>query len=403
MTLFIGSCYPRAFILNPTPLFTRTQRIVSRLFSLLERHPIASFFAVVLLLFGLIALGHRLRTPAPSGPAPVVPEKTSAIFTAGHDAATLTVPVTVKKAGTVDVVALVPGIVSRVLVSPGAAVSAGRTLVTLTNDYGSGDSSVQKAIAAEDDRLTRDLAGIDRELSRLQERETTHDATLTDRQQSIALKGIEKDRATRQSNLVESALRLALVQGNDAVFNPRAAATGTVEQVHVNPGDFVTAGTPLVSLRSAGGVTTLEAAVTLATAHLFDPTRPARLVLADGPHDLLPVSFSTEETGTDGLFSIIYALPDSLRASVTDGETVTLALPLTALGTRDFLVPIDTVFQDPSGDRVVTEENGMAVSKPVTLGAVFGSFVEVTDGLAAGDRVILNRAVIVGDRVTVTP
>jgi multidrug efflux pump subunit AcrA (membrane-fusion protein) len=42
---------------------------------------------------------------------------------------------------------------------------------------------------------------------------------------------------------------------------------------------------------------------------------------------------------------------------------------------------------------------GVAKSRELTLGPVYGQFVQVETGLGAGDRVIVNRNVIEGDKV----
>jgi RND family efflux transporter MFP subunit len=53
------------------------------------------------------------------------------------------------------------------------------------------------------------------------------------------------------------------------------------------------------------------------------------------------------------------------------------------------LVPASAIQNGDSGSFVFLEENGTAKIKPVTTGIRQGDYVQITDGLVSGDRVIV--------------
>jgi hypothetical protein len=64
-------------------------------------------------------------------------------------------------------------------------------------------------------------------------------------------------------------------------------------------------------------------------------------------------------------------------------------------------VPIDIIHQLQDSSYVYVVEDGKAVAKEVQLGVIYGSQVQVLEGLESGQAVIMNRNVIEGDRVIV--
>ena len=367
---------------------------------LLTRRPTLSFIVLVALLFGIIALGHHLRTPKDQGEPAPAEKKEAALFDLGRDTAFLAVPAEVKKESLIDIVALTPGIVSNIFVVPGKSARAGQTLLSLTGDYQSGAAEIQKQIARNTDELTRELADIDKKIFRLEARRIPGDITLSEREEEIALKRLKKDREMRKTTIENSQLTVRLAELSDAVLRPKTFASGTIESVRVKRGDFVSAGDILVTLRATKGASTLEALVSRKTAELFDPTKSATLTFGSQTFELLPTYFSTTET-ENGLFSILFTLGAEAEQKISDGEFLEIRLPLRAVAQENVLIPIDAVFQDDAGATLLVEEEGKAVNKTVTLGNIYGSFAEVTSGLAKDARVILNRAVIAGDEIAI--
>jgi len=380
-------------------MFKRFTTPFSRFTATLEKHPATSFFVMLALLFGTIALGHFLRTPETLIINAEPEAKETAIFDLSHNTAFATVPAKVKKESITNIVALTSGIVSNILTTPGRTVYAGQTLLTLSNDYQSGGVALQKKLAEERDRLTLELAKLDKDIQAIEERRIKGDSTLSGREEDIALAQLKKDRLTRKSVLEQSALGTQVANVSDAVLKPKIFATGTVQSIRVARGDLVSPGQVLATIATPKGATTIEAFLDPKTARLFDATKEATLPIGNDTLTLLPTYFSQSEN-ENGLFSVLFTLSDDVAKKITDGEYLKISLPLTTNTSLFSLVPIDALFQDESSATVLVERDGVATAQMVTLGNLYGSFAEVT-GLENHDRIILSRAVIAGDRISV--
>lgn len=379
----------------------RLKEQFSRFVAFLGKRPTTSFFILLALLFGVIALGHFFRTPKPATEDTAPEAKASAVFDTAKDAAFVTLPAKVKKESVIHIVALAPGMVTNILTSPGRAIASGQTIMTLTGDYQSGSAELQKRLTAEQIRLSQELAEIDKDIFALEEKKTRHDSSLTDTEQDIALEQLKQDRATRRSTLEQNALSLQLSNLSDAVLKPKTFASGVVQSISVKRGDLVTAGQVLATISATKGATTLEAFLDPETARFFDPTKEAKLVIGDATLSLLPTYFSRSEN-ENGLFSVLFTLSPEMASKITNGEFLSMALPLKKDMPEATLVPLDAIFQDDREAWVLVERDGKAVSKAVTLGNLYGSFAEIRSGLEPGDRILLNRSVIASDNVTVT-
>jgi hypothetical protein len=113
-----------------------------------------------------------------------------------------------------------------------------------------------------------------------------------------------------------------------------------------------------------------------------------------------PMYVSTQAVN-GSLYAVYFAIPAEYAGSIADNGYVSVELPIGYMSTTAAIpyIPIDSVYQTKDASFVYVERNGEAVSVSVELGNVFGSFVEVRTGLAASDRVIVNRNVIAGDKV----
>lgn len=380
-------------------MLERFKSLFSKSIEALGKYPATSFFGLLVLLFGVIALGHFLRTPDETNQNAAVETKETSVFDTTEDTAFITVPAKVKKESVIHIVTLVPGIVSNILTSPGRNVVSGQTLITLTNDYQSGSTELGKRLAEESARLTAELAAIDKDIFALEEKKTRHDSSITDTEQDIALGELKKDRATRRSTLEQNALSLQMSTVSDAVLKPKTFASGIVQSIAVKRGDLVSAGQVIATIRATRGATTIETFLDPKTARIFDATKEAKLQIGDEVIMLRPTYFAQSEN-ENGLFSVLFTLSQDLESKITNGEFLKIALPLHKDAEALALVPIDAIFQDDKDAWVLVERDGKAVSVAVTLGNLYGSFAEIRSGLTTGDRIILSRAILSGDDVT---
>jgi len=350
-------------------------------------------------LFGIIALGHFLRTPKEDAAVSAPLAKETAIFDLSKDTAYVTVPAKVKKERVVSIVALSGGVVTDILTSRGRTVEAGQTLLTLTNDYQSGATALEKSLANETTRLALELADIDKDIYALEQKRIRRDDSLSGTEEDIELERLKKDRATRRSTLTQSTLSQRLSSLSDASLRPKSYTTGTIESIRVNRGDLVSPGQVLVTLSATKGATTLEAVLDPKMARLFDATKEAKIEIAGETIALRPTFFSGSEN-ENGLFSVMFTLSEGIEQKIVDGEFLKIELPFEKSADTVALIPIDTLFQDDETSSVLVEKDGVAVSLPVEVGNLYGSFAEIRSGIGEDDRIIMSRAVLAGDSVT---
>lgn len=360
--------------------------------------PWPTFVILLVILFGIIFTSYTLRAPeALPESTPLAPKKVS-ILSPDTGSLAITVPAQVKKDSIIRITALTPGIVSGIFVRPGQIVPQGRALFTLTNDYGSGASSIEKEIAKNDAALAEQVATLDKKIQTLDERRIKHDNTLSGSAEDVELATLRKDREVRRYTLTSSRLNLALALRNDAVLQPKSSLPGTITNIAVRRGQFVNQGDILATLNASGAEATLEASLSSDTAWLLDPTKNAELILPTGNIPLTLIYLANQES-EDGLYKAIFGLPAESAQKLVDGHYTDIRI---ALESHDgsILLPLETISQDTKSAWVMVEENGIAHPHTVTLGNIFGNYIEVTSGITKDTHVILSRGIIEGEAVT---
>jgi RND family efflux transporter MFP subunit len=225
---------------------------------------------------------------------------------------------------------------------------------------------------------------------------------------AASLSNLGKDVALRQLDLQEKAINLGIesaslslkiAQVNEASFYPSAPFAGIVERVHVVPGEVVNPGTPLLTLH---GDQTLKAVVLVPAeiARKVSKVENSEIVI-NGKRISMPPSHVSNEATDGQLYSVIYQLPTEYQNDATNNSFITVDVPvgLPDTGSVASYIPIDTVYQTQNNAYIYVLEGNKVKSRNVTLGAIFGEFVEVERGLESGDQIIVNRTVIAGDTV----
>ncbi len=186
-----------------------------------------------------------------------------------------------------------------------------------------------------------------------------------------------------------------------ASMYPSAPLTARVERVHVNVGDFVQPGTPLITIDCDTAATQIIATVPAGIAERVSMLEPSTIRMGDEIIELTPDYVSRE--ATDGqLYSVQFTLPQEATPWLTDNSFVTVSL---ALGQADTsasvpFIPLDAVHQNELVATVYVLENNQVIAQEVKLGAVQGRFVSIVDGLHSGNQVILDRTVVAGEPAT---
>lgn len=227
---------------------------------------------------------------------------------------------------------------------------------------------------------------------------------LADTQRDLAIEQLDLQKKALDLNKEVSGLQAALAQVNADTMLPASPINGTVERVFVRVGQLVSPGTVLATITADTNdndpQTIAVVDVPQEIAQNISKLESSDIHLTSGEVHLKPFYVSTD--ATNGLlYSVFYTIPAKNINAVTDGQYVSVDIPVGSVNTGSTVpfVPIDAVYQTSDANYLLVEENGKAVARKVTLGNVFGSFIEVQNGLHHGDQVILDRNVIAGDKV----
>lgn len=147
----MANWYNSGFCSALYPMFQKIKNtfrlLYKRLISVVDRRPLISFFALLVLFLGLIILSNFLkRTPDTAQEAKVAPKGVQ-VYTIGS-APRVRFQAQIEKSGVVTITALTGGVVQALNVEPGDIVNRGDTLVSLTSNYHGGNAfTVQRQIA----------------------------------------------------------------------------------------------------------------------------------------------------------------------------------------------------------------------------------------------------------------
>lgn len=365
----------------------------------LESRPVVSFIVILAALFGVIALSSTLRAPGEGVELPEQTIKSSRLFITGTDESRMTVAAKVKKTDTVDIVALVPGIVQTVLVRPGQLVASGQTVATLTGDYASGTTTLSQERAGLQAALTEKSYSLEKEINELERKIAKSDDTKSDREEKAAINQLKLELDRLKVGRETARIDLALALRSDAAFNPKALVKGTIEHIAVRPGELVSPGTVLMTLHASSGTSALEAAFPKKVADTLMEAGIAEIIGTDESHTLSQGYRAKAETSA-GLVMVTYPLPDSLAESMAQHDYVTLSVPLVPRTETGFLVPIDAIRSESEKNSVILmDADHLTRAQPVTLGETVGASVNVKSGLTAGEEIVLDASVLPGEKI----
>lgn len=349
-------------------------------------------FSGGLLLLGLAACSNDSE-PAAATDTPAPPVRVAEVTetSAGHS---VRLPGVVRAARRARPAFLHPGTLAVRLVERGERVEAGQRLAVLHNP------ALAPAVAAAEARvgeLDARLARLRRDVQRLQPLRTKGVASEEE------LDAVESELAATGQAREQAVAELESAREQLAEANLRAPFAGRVGDLLVEPGDFVTAGQPILTLV---GHDALEIEVAL-SASLEDVLVTDREVIITRPLQGGEFTGTVSAVGAvgdpAGMAPAVIALnrADALAPGQavhvhleTTGET-RLEVPLTAL--------LDPGGRQPRVLRVGPDDRVENVS--VSVGRMAGDRVVVEGGLAAGDRVVIagHGHLAAGQKVRVLP
>ncbi len=349
---------------------------------------------VLLTLVGGVAAWRQLpdSNDAPAVAEPVRHVRVAAVrFEQGSER--LRLPGLLRAADSAELAFIHPGHLAERRVVRGERVSAGQVLALLNNPGLSPALSAAEANLAE---LRAALQQAQREWQRL-----------ADLHQRGLVSTEELERAqTRREQLIQSEAQ-ALARREEASeqlaeASLRAPFAGTVVDVWVETGEFVSAGQPVLALAGHGG---LEVALEISPrrAHALRVGQTAQVLEAD---QAVVVTASLIELGMAGP-----GRPAPVRLRIEEAPVnwqpgMGVQVELTLAQTARLTIPLQAVVDPGSGQpRVFRIAQDRAERVEVVLGAVHAGRVAVAGDLNAGDQLVVagQSQLLNGERVRVLP
>lgn len=363
----------------------------------IKRNPMKSFFAILILLFAVIFIGSSMRKPIEIKKEDFVQVKEAEVFNFGRTPY-LSLSAKVDKNNAITINATTNGIVENINSYAGQKVSPGTVLVSLSDTYnGANISDVDRRIAQE----TKDTQDITyskgEDVLDYQKDLISKDDSKTNK---IARKQITIQKRNLDLAKEITDLNLEKAEIADALHYPCAPTYGVVERIHVRPGQFVQAGTPLVSFTSSPDVGTAEILISLKIASVISVDSISYMQIGEREIEMQPIHISEEAT-EDQHYSVLYSIPKEYMDMIADKSFVRIDVPLeNGIDSAAPMIPIDAVQLTQENSYVFLLIDGKAENREVSLGNVYGQFVQVINGINPNDEIILNRNVFSGDQVS---
>ncbi len=386
------------------------KRLFKTIGARIDKRPFLSFFIALGALLFLIILSNVLGVQKQRSVEVQSSEKAVTIYQIGTSPK-LTVQARIRKSGVITITSLTGGVVQSLYVTEGSRIYRGQTLVALSSNYQGGNiAALQRKLAQVQRNNVEDVFVQQKELIQKQ-----HDLAneLNKQQGETDFSKVQKNTTDRQLDIQDRSLdlnreisniQLQIAQVAEASMYPSAPFTGVVDRVYVKVGQMVNPGTVLMSISEdvKADPVTAVAYVSADVAKKVSLTQPSIVMVGAEKIALYP--FHVSQDAVEGLlYAVYYDIPEDYRSQVTEDGFIQIEIPL---GNSDAsalapYVPVDAVYQTKEDNYLFVVEQNQVVSRSVKLGDVFGSYVEVLGGLKDGDRVIIDRNVIAGDRVQI--
>jgi len=223
---------------------------------------------------------------------------------------------------------------------------------------------------------------------------------LAELQRDLTLKQLDVQEKSLDLNKEINQLNLRIARVAESLMYPSSPFAGTVERIHVRPGQAVSPGTPIISLTGAPDQFDVVVMVPEEIRNAVSQLEPSTVFIDQQQITSYPLHVSTEPI-YQGLYAVTYHIPVTYEAAVHEGENLTITVPLgyPDTGAVTPTVPLHAIHQFQDYAQVFVLKDNKAEAKTVKLGSVFGGYIEVTEGLSDGDEILLNRSVVSGSAI----
>jgi RND family efflux transporter MFP subunit len=293
-----------------------------------------------------------------------------------------------------DVAARVAGPVESVEVRVGDRVTKGQVIAVLDAETLKADRDLAQSEFAEAQAEHQtwvaelELAKTDlRRQQGLRKSSAFSQARFEDAEKKVTVAAAKVARAVANTAIKNAALKRKSIDVSYAEI--RAPFDGVVVRRHTDVGTFVDRGEDVVSII---GDTNLEVEAEVPSRRLsgLEAGRSLRVILDDGSKHMANVRaiLPSENPLTRTRTVRFKAQFDGSDRQLAHSQSVRIEIPISA-DRRVLTVHKDAILKRQGSDLVYVVSKGVAEPRTITLGEAIGNRMEVTDGLKAGDEVVV--------------
>lgn len=201
---------------------------------------------------------------------------------------------------------------------------------------------------------------------------------------------VEAEFEAAQARKEQTEVGVAIARERLAKADIRAPFSGIVAKRHIEKGQWIAAGMPVMSILDLSRVRAKVFLTEKDFVHI-DSGDPVKIVAEAYPERTLTGSIDRIDIEADTMTNTfgVEILVDNPATILKAGMSVRTSI--TALVLRDIiLIPQNVViFRDRGTEVFVVGDDGKAEVRAVNLGQRSGNFIQVTEGLGVGDRLIV--------------
>lgn len=220
-------------------------------------------------------------------------------------------------------------------------------------------------------------------------------------QKATVLKQLELQEKSLNLNKEITTYQFQIAKINESLNYPISPVSGKIQKVYVKTNQLVSPGSLLFEVAGKSQSLTASLLVSKNIAKNVSLLENSRLIFDTNSFETLP-AYVSDEAVENTSYLIKFQIPEIYSNILTDQEYIKVELPIgyPESNAADPFIPIEAVFQAGNESYVYLAKNGKAEARKVKLNEVYGDFIGV-DNIENSDLIILNRAVLEGDKIKI--
>ena len=357
--------------------------------------PFSAFLsgAILLLAFFFIRQSMTPKIEDMTSTKESAPKEVS-VFEIGKDVPTGTVIGTINREHVSTIVATVSGVIDTVSVKEGSFVSTGTELVHIAPSA----ATTARMLAEAERSTTKKNRPTEEKILDLNKK-ISESETTSERKEDLAKANKKIGMGNLDLKRIASELNVDIARAGEQSFAPFAPFSGRVEALFVSKGDIVTPGMKIATVIGSTPKSVIRAEIPSSLALSINPSGRHIATTPSGEKVPLTLNHLSASAISANAFQATFSIADTEASVLGDTSMLVITIALQSVGTT--FIPLSSVEITRESVTTVITRDGEARQITVITGQTLGNFIEITDGLASGDRIILDRSIREGDAVTI--